>query len=43
MDFDYLADLGLIAEEDLQLVRFADTPQEAWQTRLSSFRGRSSL
>lgn len=31
VDFDYLADLGLIAEEDLQLVRFADTPQEAWQ------------
>ena len=31
VDFDYLAKLGLIAEEDLQLVRFADTPQEAWQ------------
>ena len=31
VDFDYLAELGLIAEEDLQLVRFADTPQEAWQ------------
>ena len=31
VDFDYLAELGLIAEEDLQLVRFADTPQAAWQ------------
>lgn len=31
VDFDHLAELGLIAEEDLQLVRFADTPQEAWQ------------
>ena len=31
VDFDYLAELGLIAEEDLQLVRFADSPQEAWQ------------
>ena len=31
VDFDHLAELGLIAEEDLQLVRYADTPQEAWQ------------
>ena len=31
VDFDHLAELGLIAEEDLQLVRFADTPQEALQ------------
>ena len=31
VDFDYLAELGLIAEEDLRLVRFADSPQDAWQ------------
>lgn len=38
VDFDHLAELGLIAEEDLQLVRFADTPQEAWQIIRDGYR-----
>ena len=31
IDFDYLADCGLIREEHLALFRFADTPEEAWE------------
>ena len=30
VDFDYLAEMGLISNEDLALIRFSDTPQEAW-------------
>ena len=30
VDFDYLAELGLISNEDLALIRFSDTAQEAW-------------
>ena len=30
IDFDYLADCGLIREEHLELVRFTDSAQEAW-------------
>jgi len=31
IDFDYLADCGLIRDEHLDLFEFADTPEEAWQ------------
>ena len=31
VDFDYLAELGLISNEDLSLIRFSDTPEEAWE------------
>ena len=30
IDFDYLADCGLIRDEHLDLFQFADTPEEAW-------------
>jgi hypothetical protein len=30
IDFDYLADCGLIREEHLELVRFTDSAHEAW-------------
>ena len=30
IDFDYLADLGLIEDDDLNLFRYADTPLSAW-------------
>jgi len=31
VDFQYLADEGTIADEDLDLFRFAETPEEAWK------------
>jgi uncharacterized protein (TIGR00730 family) len=31
IDFQFLADEGTIDDEDLDLFRFADTPEEAWQ------------
>jgi uncharacterized protein (TIGR00730 family) len=31
IDFQFLADEGVIADEHLQLVQYADTPQAAWQ------------
>ncbi len=30
IDFDFLSDLGLIDDEDRQLIQFADTATEAW-------------
>jgi hypothetical protein len=30
VDFQFLADEGAIADEDLELVRYAETPQEIW-------------
>ena len=30
VDFDYLAEMGLISNEDLALIRFSDTAEEAW-------------
>ena len=30
IDFDYLAELGLISNEDLALIRFSDSAEEAW-------------
>jgi len=35
VDFQYLADSGVIADEHLDLFSFAETPQEAWETILS--------
>ena len=31
IDFQFLADEGVIADEHLQLFRFADSPQAAWE------------
>lgn len=31
IDFDFLADEGVIADEHLQLFQYADTPDEAWR------------
>lgn len=31
IDFQFLADEGVIADEHVQLVSYADTPQEAWE------------
>ena len=31
VDFDYLADMGLISDEDLDLIHFSDTAEEAWE------------
>ena len=31
IDFEYLADEGVIADEHLELFRYAETPEEAWQ------------
>jgi predicted Rossmann-fold nucleotide-binding protein len=30
IDFQFLADEGAIADEDLELVSYAETPEEAW-------------
>ncbi len=30
IDFQFLADQGMIADEHLELIQFAETPQEAW-------------
>lgn len=34
IDFQYLADEGVIADEDLDLITYAETPQEAWDAIL---------
>ena len=39
VDFDYLAEMGLISNEDLALIRFSDTAEEAWDY----IRGRTGL
>ena len=31
LDFQFLADEGAIADADLELIRYAETPEEAWQ------------
>ena len=36
VDFDYLAELGLISNDDLALIRFSDTAEEAWEYIQSS-------
>jgi uncharacterized protein (TIGR00730 family) len=36
INFSMLADLGTISEQDLALLRFVDSPQEAWNV-ISSF------
>lgn len=30
LDFDFLADEGVIADSDLDLIQYAESPQEAW-------------
>lgn len=34
IDFQYLADEGVIADEDLELITYAESPQEAWDAIL---------
>jgi len=36
INFEYLADLGLISDEHLNLFKYADTPSEAWEIIKSS-------
>ena len=36
INFEYLADLGLISDEDLNLFEYADTASEAWEIIKSS-------
>ena len=36
INFDYLADLGLIKDEHLNLFQYADTASEAWKIIKSS-------
>ena len=36
IDFEYLAELGLIADEDLNLFEYADSASEAWENIKSS-------
>ena len=36
INFEYLADLGLIADENLNLFQYADTASEAWEIIKSS-------
>jgi len=36
INFNYLADLGLIEDEDLNLFQYADTALEAWEIIKSS-------
>jgi hypothetical protein len=43
IDFQFLADEGAIADEHLDLVRFAETPQEAWQIIQDFHGGEESL
>ena len=31
INFDFLADFGLISEEDLKIFKYADTASEAWE------------
>ena len=31
INFDFLADFGLIREEDLKIFEYADTASEAWE------------
>ena len=31
VDFDYLAETGLISDDDLDLIHFSDTAEEAWE------------
>ena len=38
IDFKFLADEGVIADQHLELVRYADTPEEAWHI-ISRFHG----
>ena len=36
INFEYLADLGLIEDENLNLFEYADTAKEAWEIIKSS-------
>ncbi|MFM8588929.1 MAG: LOG family protein, partial [Limnohabitans sp.] len=37
INLDVLVEEGTISEEDLQLLRFVDTPQDAWQAICSFY------
>ena len=36
INFEFLADFGLITEEDLKIFKYADTASEAWEIIESS-------
>jgi uncharacterized protein (TIGR00730 family) len=38
VDFQYLADEGVIQDEHLKLISYADTPQEAWETIVNFYK-----
>ena len=40
LNAQFLADEGVIADEHLELLQYADTPQEAWQI-IASFHGQA--
>lgn len=42
IDFEFLADEGVIDDAHLNIIQYADTPQEAWQI-IASFNGHSQL
>jgi predicted Rossmann-fold nucleotide-binding protein len=31
LDFQFMADEGVISDEDLKLIEYAETPEEAWE------------
>jgi uncharacterized protein (TIGR00730 family) len=41
IDFEFLADEGVIRDEHLELIQFADTPQAAWEA-IAHFHGHSA-
>lgn len=41
INFEYLADEGVILDRDLELIQWADTPIEAWET-IAKFHGHSA-
>ena len=42
IDFEFLADEGVIDDSHLRIVQYADTPQEAWGL-IASFHGHDVL
>jgi hypothetical protein len=41
INFQYVADEGVVDDEDLKLIDYAETPQEAWQI-IAKFHGLAS-
>ena len=43
IDFQFLADEGVIADEHLQLISYAETPEEAWEHHFAVPRPKSDV